>query len=288
MPLLLLLLWLPAARAASPADPDPAERCRRLLRAGHAAYFRGDYPKAISDYEGALRASSSSVSAWVNGGAVWDEAGNPRQAVRWYEAAGKLDAFDDNVLAALGWAQLRSGAAPAAAGSFRRVLQRNPDHPSALLGLARAEFSCAHPQQTVALLTRATGASPFVSLAGFFLGRAYEALAERPQALAAYRRSVGCDSYFLEGRQALGRLQLRLRDFNDAYRQFARIHDSEPRNAEIGAVLSKLQPLLARARAPRREGLRPILPAAADSPAFPPGVPVLRIGIGTTPMGRPR
>ncbi|MDD5656250.1 MAG: SpoIID/LytB domain-containing protein, partial [Elusimicrobia bacterium] len=76
--------------------------------------------------------------------------------------------------------------------------------------------------------------------------------------------------------------------FNDAYRQFARIHDSEPRNAEIGAVLSKLQPLLARARAPRREGLRPILPAAADSPAFPPGVPVLRIGIGTTPMGRPR
>ena len=273
----------------SAARFETPEECRRFIEKGHAAYFRGEYAKAVAAYESALRVSSSAVTAWLNGGAVWDEAGNPKEAARWYESAARIDSFDDEILAALGWAQLRSGRAEAAAGNFRRVLKRAPDHPSALLGLARAELACAHPQQTVALLTRAAGTSPFVTFTGFFLGRAYELLADRADAVAAYRRSVGSDSFFLEGRQALGRLYLRLRDFKEANRQFVRLHDADPRNAEVGAVLAKLQPLLTRSESPQRpEGLYQALPSVAASPAFPPGIPVLRVGVGTSPMGHPR
>ncbi|MDD5629887.1 MAG: SpoIID/LytB domain-containing protein [Elusimicrobia bacterium] len=257
------------------------------MRQGADAYARGEYAQALARYEAAVRVSSASALPWLNGGAVWDEAGRPGQAALWYGRAVQLDPLDDEALCALGWAQLRGRDAAEAAATFRRVLQHDPDHAWAKLGLARAELALSRPKQAVTLLTRTPATGPTSNLDALFLGRAYEALGDRSNAIEAYRKGVGSDSYFVEARQALGRLYLRARRFNEAFRQFARALEADPHNPEYAALLAKVQPLLS-AEGARREIVRSPLAAAAPSRAFPKGVPVLRIGVGTTPLGRPR
>ncbi len=272
----------------NPRSPDtPARDFLRQLRQGHAAYARGEYAPAIARYEAAIRLSSTSVLPWLNGAAVWDEAGQPRQAALWYGRAVRLDALDDEALCALGWAQLRSHDTAEAAASLRRVLQHDPDHAWAKLGLARAELAAAKPRPAVTLLTRAAAAGPTSNLDALFLGRAYEALEDRANAIEAYRQGVGSDSYFLEARQALGRLYLRARRFSEAFRQFAKVLEADPHNPEFAALLAKVQPLLSPASSPLGSVRSPVT-AVAPSAASLKGVPVLRIGIGTTPLGRPR
>ncbi|MCX5794162.1 MAG: SpoIID/LytB domain-containing protein [Elusimicrobia bacterium] len=182
---------------------------------------------------------------------------------------------------------MRSHDAAEAAATLRRVLQHDPDHAWARLGLARAELASAQPRQAVTLLTRTAAAGPTSNLDALFLGRAYEALGDPANAIEAYRKGVGSDSYFLEARQALGRLYLRARRFNEAFRQFAKALEADPHNPELAALLAKVQPLLSPEGA-RLDGVRSPVAAVAPSTAFPKGVPVLRIGIGTTPLGRPR
>jgi SpoIID/LytB domain protein len=284
----------PASAGAStttlPSPRPPAAPSRdflRLLRQGHDAYARGDYARAIARYEAASRVNAASVLPWLNGGAVWDEAGQPRQAALWYGRAVRLDALNYEALGALGWAQLRCHDAAEAAASLRRVLQRDPDDAWANLGLARAELASAQPRKAVTLLTRAEAAGPTSNLDALFLGRAYEALEDRANAIAAYRQGAGSDSYFLEARQALGRLYLRARRYTEAFRQFAKVLEADPRNPEFAALLVKVQPLLSQ-ESPRIGGVRSPVTPVAPSTAFPKGIPVLRIGIGTTPLGRPR
>ena len=90
----------PASAGAStttlPSPRPPAAPSRdflRLLRQGHDAYARGDYARAIARYEAASRVNAASVLPWLNGGAVWDEAGQPRQAALWYDRAVRIDAL---------------------------------------------------------------------------------------------------------------------------------------------------------------------------------------------------
>ena len=129
----------PALAPQSPVAPRPDYE--RALRRGHLAYARGDYARAIARYEEAGRLDPSATAPWANGGAVLDEAGAPREAARWYGRAASLDAADNEILCALGWAQLRARAVEESAASFQRVLKREPDHTSALLGLARVELA---------------------------------------------------------------------------------------------------------------------------------------------------
>ena len=278
------------AAAASPQpQTEPDADFERLLRQGHAAYSRGEYAQAAAHYEAAARSNPASARPWLEGAAVWDEAGEPKKAVLWYRRAVQLDPVDDEALCALGWAQLRAHDLAEAAPNFRRILQHDPDQRWALLGLARAELAAARPQQAVALLTRAAGASPSANIVALFLGRAYEALADQANAIAAYRQGVSADSYLLEARQTLGRLYLRARRYNEAFRQFAKVLEADPRNPDMAALLAKAQPLLVRApTSDRPEGLHGPISEVASSPAFPAGIPVLRVGIGTTPLGRPR
>ncbi|HAM35649.1 MAG TPA: hypothetical protein DEB40_01355 [Elusimicrobia bacterium] len=280
-----------APRTAGDRGPSRApargEAWDRLLRRGHAYYFRGDFKQAIIAYEAAIRLDAASASPWINGGAVLEEAGEHRKAAFWYAQAARLDDADPEILSALGWEQLRSLDPAAAASSFRRALQQDAEHAAALLGLARAEMAVSHAQQAVALINRAASCAPLAALSYLFLGRAYEALGDRANAVNSYRQGVGADSYFLEGREALGRLYVRMRNFNEAFRQLSKIRDAEPGNPDIRALLAKVVPLLGHGGA-AREATRPLLPAIVPSEPFAPGVPVLRVGIGTNNRGKPR
>lgn len=282
-----------AAEVNSPL-PDRRESPARAhidapVRRGNSLYFHGNYAQAVASYEEAIRISSTSLAPWLNGAAVLDEAGSAHKAAYWYQHAAQINSADNDILTALGWAQLRVQNQAGARESLQRVLRRDAGHTYALLGMARLDMLRAQPQEAVALLNRGFDPSPLTSLAYYFLGLAYEQNHDRDKAIDAYRQGVGADSYFTEARQALGRAYLRVRRFNEACKQFRKVLDSDPHNPEMQTLIRYVQPLLSRTDTKASgEGKRPILSIFSPSEPATGRVPLIRAGIGTNAMGKPR
>ncbi|MCR4296946.1 MAG: SpoIID/LytB domain-containing protein, partial [Elusimicrobia bacterium] len=161
------------------------------------------------------------------------------------------------------------------------------DSSFALLGAGRAKLALGRPREAIELMSKA---SPSQSLADYYLGAAYEALGDDATALEAYKRAVGADSYFHEGRATLTRSYIRMRRYNDAWRHLQRLIEADPGSKLARAMLARVRPLIKRADDPPA----PAPAAAAPEPpihrteAWKRGVPVVRVGISSTGMGRPR
>ncbi|HAZ08208.1 MAG TPA: hypothetical protein DCZ01_06750 [Elusimicrobia bacterium] len=297
--LALFLLAGPLATAAAPEDPPfiapaaapaatPARKTTPALAKARALYFRADALRSAEAFEAAVKVSSNDVSAWLDGAVVWADAGRPDKAVAWNRKAAALSSAPE-VRSALGWALLRAGDAAQADSVFASVLARAPDSGEAVLGAGRAKLALGRAAEAATLFQRAASFAPQQTLADFYRGRAHEALGDTAAAAEDYRRAVGSDSYFNEGRDPLLRSYLRQKRYNDAWRQLSRLAEAEPSARLTRAMLDKVRPFLTGSADPRPvTGRGPIAAPAADSEAAQGGIPLIRVGIATTPMGRPR
>ncbi len=295
IPFILLALSLCAGRSAAQPSPEEAPSAPRpaapLAAKARGMYFTGDTLETASAFEFAVKAGKSAESAgdwrvWADGAIVWAEAGRPEKAAAWHRRAAELNDRAET-RAALGWALLRAAEPRAADAEFDRALAADPESSFALLGAGRAKLALGRPREAIELLSKA---SPSQSLADYYLGAAYEALGDDATALEAYKRAVGADSYFHEGRATLTRSYIRMRRYNDAWRHLQRLIEADPGSKLARALLDKVRPLIARADDP------PAPPPAEGAPeppvhrteAWDREVPVLRVGISSTGMGRPR
>ena len=258
------------------------------MERGNALYFAGQPEKALQSYRQALSVSSTCLDAWLSGAVILEEAGSPAKAAAWYERAAALSA-DPEISSALGWARMRAGDISSSSAAFRKSLERRPDDALSLLGLARVELARKRPEEALALLKRAGAAAPLLTLVPYYEGQAYELLGRPPEAVESYRQAVIADSYFLEGRDALGKVYLLKRLYNEAWRQFTRLLEAEPRSKRLKSLLRKVRPLLSR-KPPQigPAGPRPPIPYLEEAAADNSGAPKLRVGIGTSALGRPR
>jgi SpoIID/LytB domain protein len=190
----------------------------------------------------------------------------------------------------LGWTLLRAAQAQEADAVFADVLKRDPENAWATLGAGRAKLALNIPAEAVPLLKRADVFALQQTMADFYLGRAEEELGDSSAAAAAYKRAVSADAYFHEGRDPLTRAYLRLKRYNDAWRQLTRLAEAEPSARITRAMMEKVRPLLTGSAEPRpvtAPGRAPVIAPDSDSETQG-GIPVIRVGIGTTPMGKPR
>ncbi|MDP3544182.1 MAG: SpoIID/LytB domain-containing protein [Elusimicrobiota bacterium] len=287
---ILLSLSLGAGHASAQPSPEEAPSAPRaaapLAAKARSLYFSEDTLASAAAFEAAVKVSSADWRVWAEGAIVWAEAGHPDKAVAWHRRAVALNDRPE-ARAALGWALLRSAEPDAADAEFDRALAADPDSSFALLGAGRAKLMLGRPREAIALMSKA---SPTQSLADYYLGAAYEALGDDATALEAYKRAVGADSYFHEGRALLSRSYIRLRRYNEAWRHLQRLVEADPGSKLARAMLDKVRPLLPRADEPA-PSLSPA--AAAEAPvhqteAWDREVPVVRIGVSSTGMGRPR
>lgn len=294
IPLLALRLVCPAFGAdlplplpPRPAAPAIAPAAQAHLKKAQSLYYKGDAAGALAEETLATKASTTTAQPWLDGSVILEEMGQRAKAEQWLKAA-TARTSDPAALAALGWAQWRNGELPAASQTFDRALKAAPRDGDALLGAARVALDRDKPRDALAFLARAADAAPLLDLVPYFEGQAYERLGDSANAAQAYRQAVIADSAFLEARDALGRLDVKRRNYSDAYRQFTRILDSEPRNKKLLAIASKVFSLAA-----HHGGLsfeRTPKPPPLDVAASPAGlnVPVIRVGIGTDALGHPR
>ena len=274
---LLLLSRAPKAQAQTPAA---------LTARGDQLYYEGDQKGALADYDKAIKISSTTIEPWLNGAVLLEEMGEGERAIQWYLRAAPLT-DDAEVLSALGWAQLRAGRITDARQSFLESLKRRKDDAETVLGQARAELALNRPAEALVLLDRAAVCDPLLTLVPFYKGKAYELLGDHVKEVEAYRQVIAADSYATEARDASGRVHLKLKNFNEAWKQFSKILDVEPRRKGLQALLQKLRPLLTR----KTSDLRPR--AARSAEPYLDGsqsqgiIPILRVGIGTNAMGKP-
>ncbi len=283
MRLLLLQLLL-----AAPLAAKPATSVADLVARGNALYFQGQYPEAVAAYAGATRKSSSTWIAWINGAAILEETGQLKEAARWYGRAAALSP-DPAILSALGWAQWRGRRYSSASESFQRALKRQPDNASALLGAGRLALDTGQPQSALAYLQKAEQAAPLLTLISFYQGQAYEKLSLDDDAIEAYRKSAAGDSYFVEAREALGRVHLRRRNYNEAWRQFSKVLDAEAHSKRIQRLVDHVLPRLTRRPSQiRPAGLHKPIDYIVESPSGGTAVPLIRVGIGANGLGKAR
>ncbi|UPT72896.1 MAG: tetratricopeptide repeat protein [Elusimicrobiota bacterium] len=276
-----------AAAEAAPAAPAP-DPANPLADKARALYFTAGVEKAAAAFEAAVKVSSSDWRVWADGSIAWAEAGRPDKAIAW---ARRTVALNDRAetRAALGWALLRAGETAAADAELARALEAGPGTPLALLGAGRAKLALGKPKEAVDLISKAAQAAPGQSLADFYLGAAYEKLGDEASAAEAYKRAVGADSYFNEGRTILARSYVRQRRYNEAWRHLQKLVEADPGSRLARATLAKIRPLLTReAPAPGGGGS----PAPAAKPAYTElwgeKVPGLRVGVSSSQMGKPR
>ncbi|MFI5361828.1 MAG: SpoIID/LytB domain-containing protein [Elusimicrobiota bacterium] len=272
-----------------PAAPAPRRSPTPALARARALYFSGDVLTAAAAFETAVKTSSADPSAWLDASIAEAEAGRPDLAIRDARRAAALSG-DSGVRTALGWALLRSAQAPEADAVFGRILARAPDDGWALLGAGRAKLALGRPAEAAPLLKRAEGFALQQTLADFYLGRAEELLGDSAAAAEAYRRAVSSDAYFHEGRDPLTRAYIRQKRYNDAWRQLTRLAEAEPSGRLTRTLMNKVRPLLTPTPAPPAapaEGV-PVIPALSADSETKEGIPILRVGLGTTALGKPR
>jgi len=276
-----LTFLLCAGSWTAAAAPDDLAKARAL-------YFSGDVLVSAQAFESAVKTSSGDAAAWLDGAVAWGDAGRPDKAVTWNQKASAISA-GPQARTALGWSLLRVGKAAEADAEFTIVLAHDPDHAPALLGAGRAKLALGKAAEAVPLLQRAASRSSQQTLADFYLGRAHEALGDTAAVTEDYRRAVISDSYFNEGRGPLLRSYLRQRRYADAWRQLSRLAEAEPSSRLTRALIEKVRPLLTGPVEPKKAATRgPVATPGADSEPSPGDIPLIRVGIATTPMGRPR
>jgi SpoIID/LytB domain protein len=278
-----------ATQTVAAAEPPPVKSTPALARA-RSLYFTGDVLTAAQAFETAVKTSSTDASAWLDGSIAWAEAGRPDKAVAFARRAGALSA-DSRSRTALGWALLRAAQFDESDAAFSDALAKDPENAWAALGAGRAKLGQGKPADAVPLLKRAETFAVQQTLASFYLGRAEEALGDSAAAADAYKRAVGGDAYFHEGRNPLTRVYLKLKRYNDAMRQLSRLAEAEPSARLTRAMMDKVRPLLTGSADPRpvaAPGGRPPVIAPVTDSETQGGIPLIRVGIGVTALGKPR
>ncbi|MFH1723105.1 MAG: SpoIID/LytB domain-containing protein [Elusimicrobiota bacterium] len=279
----------PLAPAMSP-PPSPAD----FIISGHRLYYEGRPGEAVAAYREALRRDARSLEAWVNGAVVWGDLADADREARWYRKAAGLAPGDPHVRTALAEAELRRGRHSAARLELERVLAAHPREPHALIARGRVELASGRPKAAIVWLRKAAESAPETTQAHFWLGRAYAAAGDRSRAVEAYRKAALGDSYFTSARYALARELTRDKRYHEASAHLGRLVNAAPANKTFRRLARTVRAGLDAGGGYRNSlaapGAREAARSAKPLPMMPPPsgkVPGLRVGVGTTGMGKP-
>ncbi len=287
---------VPVEASSSTAVVAVETRGNPLATKARGLYFTGDTLKAAEAFEASVKVGKSTQSSgdwrlWTDGAIVWAEAGRPDKALIWQRRAAALNDRAE-ARAAVGWTLLRAAEPEAADAEFARALASDPRSAFALLGAGRAKLALGKPREAIDLMIKAAQTAPGQPLADYYLGMAYERLGDEGSAAEAYKRAVGADSYFYEGRGTLARSYLRQKRYNDAWKHLKKLVEADPASKFARAMLTKVRPLLTRSGdASTALDSGPTLVVAEPTYETEPWdgkVPSLRVGVSSSPMGRPR
>ncbi len=163
-----------------------------------------------------------------------------------------------------GMAHQESGRLAEAEARYRRVLERDPEHPDALHLLGLIAHQKGRPEEAARLIQRAVAGKPDAALFHLNLAVVRQALAREEEAEDSYRRGLALEPGVLWARLNLGGLLLAERRCDEAAQVFREGLRERPEEANLLNGLGVA--LLSRGKA--REAVEPLRRAVSLRPGF--------------------
>ena len=227
---------------------DPAGRRTAEAALAELAYRRGDRAEALRRAAALVVAYEQATSSWraddqVAAGRAYvlmgaRNAQSVRQALAAFDRAIAADAGNLEARLRTGDLFLDKYNAPDAKTSFEDVLKRSPEHPRALLGLARvAEFE--GKPESMTLLRRSVTANPSLAGAHLMSSRSHLEAEAYDSAKVDARRALAIDSTSMPAWSLLGAAAWLTGDTGEYDRAKAAAERLNPRPSEFFAELAE-------------------------------------------------
>lgn len=246
---------------------------------GYSLYLEGRHEEALAWYRAV-------PGGELDRARILEELDRGQEALDLLESALRASPEDPLLRSELAWLLLRRGEKRRALRTFREALEQDTSRPQELLGLGWALLESRSYPEAVERLKAYDKARPRSALARFLLGKAHEGEGSTREAIKAYTRAIQADAYFLEARLPLAALYEKSREVEKAWRNYAKVVQTDPTNAQARTGRDRLEARLVR----KPEEILPPKLIAKHSTVEPgPGrerSPLLRVGIGTGLSGR--
>jgi tetratricopeptide (TPR) repeat protein len=275
----------------APAQPIEKSAANDIL-AGHAFYYAGKSQNAMAAYRDAIARDPKRLSAWLNGAVVLAELGRHAEAAAWYRHALALQPDSSRIATALAETELHRGRLLEAANAVDHALDRDPNAPRAWIAKGDVLLASSRASDAAAAFAKAAELRPSLTLAHYNRGRALELAGKPAEASAAFAKAAARDSYFTSARFELAEALVNQRRYGEARKQLRKLESAAPLNSGIRKLSRALRRRMKRDRgkraskpAPDRRERRSRSRVRVDNSGK--RVPRLRVGIGTTGMGKP-
>ncbi len=254
------------------------------IEQGHVFYFQGDPQRALDAYQSALR-KSPSPAACLDAAVVLQELDRNKDAIGMLEGCIRTSPSDPRLRSALAWSCLHEGEVAKAKSSFAEARRLDPARSFDLLGTAQVALEEKEYGRALELLDELAKKRPRLALLYFYRGKVHEARKDRDEAIRSYQQALKEDSHFVEIRPLLAALFEKQKQADEAWRQYAKIVQVDPKNRAAREGKERVAPLLSK----KPEEIIPPKRIARHSSVSPAPAwernPVLRIGIGTSAGG---
>jgi tetratricopeptide (TPR) repeat protein len=229
-------------------DANATDALLARLELGRLLYHRGEHDRAINVFDGFIdvyngggRLNARELAS-VGTALTYLGLRDPalfHDAVRAYEEAIEADPGDAEIKVQFGELFLSKYDSREAGGLFSEVLEVNPRHPGALLGMARrAKFDGS--SESIDLARRSLETNPFDATAIAFLAHLYLDLEDVESAGAEAQRAIDANPSSVDGWIATAAVAHLLGD-QDAFSAASdRVFSLDPRNAGLHNALAEI------------------------------------------------
>ncbi|HVE12179.1 MAG TPA: SpoIID/LytB domain-containing protein [Elusimicrobiota bacterium] len=288
---LLVLSALLAYAGTALAEPAPGAGSSWTQK-GNRFYFAGQLSNAVEAYRKDASSSPASLEAWLDGAVVLSELGEPEKAAQWLRKAIALSGQDPEIRVALAEAELSRSSALSALAAVTPVLSSSGTPAFAWIAEGRAELELKRYPESIHAFEEAVRADPGLTVAHYWLGKAHESAGEPSKAADAYKDAAFGDSYFVQARRRLVTNLVKAGRLSEALTQLHRLMNVDTANPDLRRLESTLRlkgarPSPAPAPAPETPAEAPVEAAQPMAPPAEGRAPILRVGIGAGPLGKP-
>ena len=253
-------------------------------------YFNGKQQEALNKFLEISKATEEK-EAFLNAVYIALELGQNKLAIDTITVALKKYPQDQTVLEFAGDAYLNAGYYLNAENIFARLVGQETKTDFYYINLARAQIGLDMPKLAIKNLRLAEKFNNHTALANFLLGELYTKQKDYKKARDAYKKVIDYDNQFIEAKEKYADVLVKLKDYNEAYKNYISVHSVERNDKNINQKIEKTRPLLKKKNQQEipqnKEKIIKTHTNVQKPQSFEGSLPIIRVGLGAKISGGP-